>query len=54
MPEEEMMTKLYKAQIYYDKNMNSQYSSLNSLLIVEFWRKNKWNTFCFGCTRKNV
>jgi hypothetical protein len=36
MAEKDMMTKLYQAQIYYDKNMNSQYSSLNSLLIEEF------------------
>jgi hypothetical protein len=36
MPEKEMMTKLYQAQVYYDKNMNSEYSSVNGLLIEEF------------------
>ncbi|MCX8130699.1 MAG: hypothetical protein N3I35_11445 [Clostridia bacterium] len=36
MPEKEMMTKLYQAQIYYNENMNSEYSSVNGLLIEEF------------------
>lgn len=36
MPEKEMMVKLYRAQLYYNKNNNSEYSSLNGLLIEEF------------------
>jgi hypothetical protein len=36
LPEKEMMVKLYQAQIYYNKNNNSTYSSLNGLLIEEF------------------
>jgi hypothetical protein len=36
MPEKEMMVKLYQAQIYYNKNNNSTYSTLNGLLIEEF------------------
>lgn len=36
MAEKEMMVKLYRAQIYYNENGNSEYSTVNGLLIEEF------------------
>jgi hypothetical protein len=54
MPEKEMMVKLYQAQIYYNKNNNSTYSSLNGLLIEEFGgRINKTRTASGAAERMN-